>query len=79
MERPTSGRYGITALPLLTGREEMIRIDAQHVVKYVRETRRPQDMHIALISQVGRQIRILRGYKLKSVFAPQAGVRYDGL
>ncbi|OTA95702.1 hypothetical protein M434DRAFT_393558 [Hypoxylon sp. CO27-5] len=36
-------------------------------------------MHIALISQVGRQIRVLRGYRLKSILAPQAGLRYDGL
>ncbi|KAI0014101.1 hypothetical protein F4779DRAFT_636847 [Xylariaceae sp. FL0662B] len=74
-EMPTKGRYGITALPLLTGQEEMIRANT---FKYVREGR-SSDMHIALISQVGRQIRILRGYRLKSIFSPQAGVRYDGL
>ncbi|KAK9780607.1 putative YDG domain-containing protein [Seiridium cardinale] len=78
LERATSGRYGITALPLLTGREELVRRDGHHVVKYIREGR-SQDMHIPLISQVGRHIRILRGYRLKSIFAPQAGVRYDGL
>ncbi|KAI8625279.1 PUA-like domain-containing protein [Xylariaceae sp. FL1651] len=75
LETPTKGRYGIAALPLLTGSEELIR---HNTVKYVREGR-SSDMHIALISQVGRQIRILRGYKLKSIFAPEAGLRYDGL
>ncbi|ETS83649.1 hypothetical protein PFICI_05525 [Pestalotiopsis fici W106-1] len=77
LEKATSGRYGITALPLLTGREELISRRA-HVIKYIREGG-PMDMHIPLISQVGQQIRVLRGYRLKSVFAPQAGVRYDGL
>ncbi|KAI5928556.1 hypothetical protein F4810DRAFT_705495 [Camillea tinctor] len=75
LEMPTKGRYGITALPLLSGKEELIRYNT---VKYIREGR-SSDMHIALISQVGRQIRILRGYRLKSILAPQAGVRYDGL
>ncbi|KAI1082282.1 PUA-like domain-containing protein [Whalleya microplaca] len=74
-EVPTKGRYGITALPLLTGQEEMLRANT---FKYIREGR-SSDMHIAVISQVGRQIRILRGYRLKSIFAPQAGIRYDGL
>ncbi|KAI0406723.1 PUA-like domain-containing protein [Xylaria palmicola] len=75
LETPTTGCYGFTALPLLTGSEELIREDT---VKYVREGRTP-DMHIPLISQVGRKIRIIRGYRLKSIFAPQAGLRYDGL
>ncbi|KAF3003309.1 hypothetical protein E8E14_008177 [Neopestalotiopsis sp. 37M] len=75
LEKATSGRYGITALPLLTGREEQI---SRHITKYIREGG-PKDMHIPLISQVGQQIRVLRGYRLKSVFAPQAGLRYDGL
>ncbi|GAP89601.1 hypothetical protein SAMD00023353_3500080 [Rosellinia necatrix] len=75
LEIPTKGRYGFTALPLLTGSEELIR---SNTVKYVREGR-TSDMHIPLISQVGRKIRVIRGYKLKSAFAPEAGLRYDGL
>ncbi|KAI1134153.1 PUA-like domain-containing protein [Hypoxylon sp. FL0543] len=74
-ERSTKGRYGINTLPLLTGHEEMMR---PNKYKYIREGR-ARDMHIALISQVGRQIRVLRGYRLKSILAPAAGVRYDGL
>ncbi|KAI1106275.1 PUA-like domain-containing protein [Jackrogersella minutella] len=74
-ERPTKGRYGITTLPLMTGQEEMMR---PNTYKYVREGE-AADMHIALISQVGREVRVLRGYRLKSILAPQAGVRYDGL
>lgn len=77
MEKATSGLYGITALPLLTGREEL-QSRNPNFVKYIREGG-PLDMHIPLISKVGRQIRVLRGYRLKSVFAPQAGLRYDGL
>ncbi|KAJ3573168.1 hypothetical protein NPX13_g4795 [Xylaria arbuscula] len=75
LETPTKGCYGFTSLPLLTGTEELIR---HNTVRYVREGRSP-DMHIQLISQVGRKIRIIRGYKLKSIFAPVAGLRYDGL
>ncbi|KAI0420028.1 PUA-like domain-containing protein [Xylaria grammica] len=75
LETPTKGCYGFTALPLLSGSEELIHPDT---VKYVREGR-TSDMHIALISQVGRKIRILRGHKLKSILAPEAGLRYDGL
>ncbi|KAJ2995967.1 hypothetical protein NUW58_g1130 [Xylaria curta] len=74
-EIPTKGRYGITALPLLTGSEEPIR---HNTVRYVREGH-TSDMHVPLISQVGRKIRIIRGYKLNSIFAPEAGLRYDGL
>ncbi|KAF4506864.1 hypothetical protein G6O67_006902 [Ophiocordyceps sinensis] len=36
-------------------------------------------MHLSLLSQVGTQIRILRGYCLESPLAPSAGIRYDGL
>ncbi|KAI1743549.1 hypothetical protein F4680DRAFT_347942 [Xylaria scruposa] len=73
LEIPTTGCYGFPALPLLTGSEEMIR---HNTVRYVHEGR---TLHVPLISQVGRKIRIIRGYKLKSVFAPKAGLRYDGL
>ncbi|KXH67619.1 hypothetical protein CSAL01_12272 [Colletotrichum salicis] len=75
VEKPTKGKYGVTALPLLTGREEHIR---GNLYRYVREGRL-SDMHVSLLTQVGAQIRILRGYRLKSTLAPQAGVRYDGL
>ncbi|KAJ8121605.1 hypothetical protein ONZ43_g1985 [Nemania bipapillata] len=75
LETPTKGCYGFTALPLLTGSEELIR---QNTVRYVREGR-TSEMHIPLMTQVGRKIRILRGHRLKSIFAPEAGLRYDGL
>ncbi|KAI1766341.1 hypothetical protein GGR53DRAFT_486373 [Hypoxylon sp. FL1150] len=75
LEIPTKGRYGTTALPLLTGQEDIV---GANMYKYSREGK-ATDMHIPLISQVGRQIRVLRGYQLKSLLAPEAGVRYDGL
>jgi hypothetical protein len=74
-EKPTEGQYGITALPLLTGREAMLEPNR---VKYIREGNL-SDMHNSLVTQTGKQIRILRGYRLKSIYAPSAGVRYDGL
>lgn len=74
-EESSKGPYDVLALPLLTGQEEMI--DA-YTVKYVREGE-IGDMLVHLISQVGFRIRIFRGHELRSIFAPQAGVRYDGL
>jgi hypothetical protein len=74
-ETPTKGRYGCAILPLLTGEE--VQVD-ENTIKYIR-TGRLRDTHISLLSQVGYQIKVLRGYRLKSVTAPQAGVRYDGL
>ncbi|ETS06369.1 hypothetical protein M419DRAFT_4649 [Trichoderma reesei RUT C-30] len=74
-ETPTKGRYGAAALPLLTGREEVVSTDT---VRYMREARL-SETHISLISHVGSQIRILRGHRLRSPLSPQAGIRYDGL
>lgn len=74
-ERPTQGRYGVAALPMLTGREEDL-TDGKSV--YVREGK-AHDMHNTLISQVGQKLRILRGWRLKSMRTPKAGIRYDGL
>ncbi|KAI0166457.1 PUA-like domain-containing protein [Xylariaceae sp. FL1272] len=75
LEKPTKGRYGIAVLPLLTGSEEYVRTNT---IKYIRHGT-SSDMHTGLIPQVGRQIRILRGHTLKSIYAPEAGLRYDGL
>lgn len=74
-EKITKGRYGIPALPLLSGREEL---GAGKTLQYIQEGT-ARNMHVSLISQVGRQVRVLRGHGLKSIFAPQAGLRYDGL
>ncbi|KAM0562236.1 hypothetical protein ACHAPJ_002681 [Fusarium lateritium] len=75
-ERPTKGKYGVAALPLLTGQENIDFEDG--IIKYVREGR-ITDMHVSLMSQVGSTVRVLRGYRLRSPFAPKAGIRYDGL
>lgn len=74
-EMATKGRYGVAALALLTGREEDIS-DAKSV--YIREGP-ANEMHHNLISQVGQKIRILRGFRLRSLCTPKAGVRYDGM
>ncbi|KAK0646338.1 PUA-like domain-containing protein [Cercophora newfieldiana] len=76
LEKPTKGKYDNSALPLLTGKEEIVK--EGEIVHYTREGG-PGDMHIALLIQTGRPIRILRGFQLKSSYAPKAGVRYDGL
>lgn len=76
LETPTKGKYGVAALPLITGREDVHLSDG--TVTYTREGK-ISDMHLSLLSQVGSTIRILRGYKLQSPLAPKAGIRYDGL
>lgn len=76
VESPTKGKYGVAALPLMTGREEINWPGG--TVKYTREGR-ISDMHVSLLSQVGSRLRILRGHCLKSTQAPKGGVRYDGL
>ncbi|KND95310.1 hypothetical protein TOPH_00584 [Tolypocladium ophioglossoides CBS 100239] len=75
-EKPTKALYGVTTVPLLSGREDVC--SPPETVKYMREGQL-SDMHLSLISQVGTHIRILRGYCLKSPLAPKAGIRYDGL
>lgn len=75
LERATKGPQGVTALPLLNGNERVC--SPSRAVKYSREGKL-SEMHLCLISQVGKQIRILRGYRLHSPLAPRAGVRYDG-
>ncbi|KAK7430053.1 hypothetical protein QQZ08_003444 [Neonectria magnoliae] len=76
LEKPTKGKYGIAALPLVTGREDVYLPSG--TVKYIREGK-ISDIHLSLLSQVGSQIRILRGHRLQSPLAPKAGLRYDGL
>ncbi|KOS21269.1 hypothetical protein ESCO_006774 [Escovopsis weberi] len=75
-ESPTKGKYGVAALPLMTGREEIC--TTAGTVRYMREAKL-SGTHVALISQVGFQIRLLRGHGLRSPLAPKAGIRYDGL
>lgn len=74
-ERPTKGRYGVAALPLLTGSEERL---SDGRIEYCRHGTQ-QDMHYNLITQVGQKTKVLRGFRLKSMYAPVAGLRYDGL
>ncbi|KAH7170397.1 PUA-like domain-containing protein [Dactylonectria macrodidyma] len=76
LETPTKGKYGVTALPLVTGWESVYLPGG--TVKYVKEGH-ISDIHVSLLSQVGTQIRILRGHRLQSPLAPKAGIRYDGL
>ncbi|EMT63972.1 PUA-like domain-containing protein [Fusarium oxysporum II5] len=75
-EKPTKGKYGVAALPLLTGQEKID--EGEGTLKYVRQGR-ITDIHVSLISQVGATFRILRGHHLRSPYAPKVGIRYDGL
>lgn len=74
-ERLSTGRTGIATLPLLTGWEEDL---PGGRTEYVRRGGQ-RDMEYGLLTQVGRKTKIIRGFRLKSVYAPQAGIRYDGL
>ncbi|KUI54443.1 hypothetical protein VP1G_01721 [Cytospora mali] len=75
VERLTTGRFGIAALPLLTGWEEEL---PDGKIEYIRRGGQ-HDMHYGLLTHVGRKTKVIRGYRLKSAYAPQAGIRYDGL
>lgn len=74
-ERPTKGKYGNTVLPLLTGKEVIL---GNGLVKYTREGQ-PRDIWYSLLAQLGKPMRILRGFRLHSCYAPEGGVRYDGM
>ncbi|KAL3427085.1 hypothetical protein PVAG01_00594 [Phlyctema vagabunda] len=74
-EDVTRGHYGFTALPMVTGVEE---IGLDGTVKLIKKGGL-RDMYPNLITHVGREIRVLRGHTLLSKLAPLAGVRYDGL
>lgn len=70
----TRGRPGVTALAMISGEE----IDGiSGIVEYTKEGYM-RDMPLGLL---GNQcpIRVLRGSRLKSKYAPKVGVRYDGL
>lgn len=71
----TLAKNGIKVLPLLWGREEQIDKD---VTRYIRDGDASEMVH-SLLTQVGQKVHILRGYKLRSPHAPEAGIRYDGL
>lgn len=71
-------RYGpneITTLPLLEGVETFKSYSS--LIHYKLEGSR-QKMLLHLQDKVGREMRILRGYQLRSRLAPEAGIRYDG-
>ncbi|SPO04495.1 uncharacterized protein DNG_07180 [Cephalotrichum gorgonifer] len=69
---------GTKVLPILWGKEEVMGPDHPDLVRYVRDGKYG-DMIFSLISHVGRRVHLLRGYKLRSPFAPAAGIRYDGV
>lgn len=69
-------RGGIVALPLLKGSE--LSYFPGITVQYVREGTMT-DMCVHLMSKVGTQMMVFRGHCLQSPFAPEVGVRYDGL
>lgn len=76
LETPTIGDHEPFVLPLLTGVEDYY--PYYDSVRF-KKVGRPFEMHPSLLSRVGRQVRVLRGHRLKSPLAPKAGIRYDGL
>lgn len=66
---------GTRVLPLLWGREDSINAE---LVRYVREGTASEMMY-SLLTHVGRPSYLLRGYQLRSPFAPSVGIRYDGM
>lgn len=73
----TKSPYGVTAIPLLAGEE--IESSVPNCFTY-RRTGPIQDMYLSIMRELGqRNVRILRGHKLNSPYAPKGGIRYDGL
>jgi hypothetical protein len=64
----------------MTGKEEDVRDDR---VTYVREEKQqrkaPSLGDVSMLSLLGAKVRLIRGAGLQSVYAPRAGVRYDGV
>lgn len=80
LDKPTRGRFGYTAIPLMTGREEDVEHDRVTYVREERQSRRIPSLGDApMLSLLGAQVRLLRGAELQSIYAPAAGVRYDGV
>lgn len=77
---PTKGRWACTAIPLMTGAEEVVDADR---VTYVPEDRGDGNLpyvgNVHMLMLLGAKVRLLRGAGLQSVYAPAAGVRYDGV
>ena len=75
-EKATKGKCGVTALPLLTGEE----MDGP-TLNMTEYTKRGKESEIpfGLLGNRGHPIRVLRGHALKSRYAPEGGVRYDGM
>lgn len=52
-------------------------------VTYVREERQTRKVpslgDVPMLSLLGAKVRLLRGAGLQSIYAPHAGVRYDGV
>lgn len=73
----TTGKAGVVALALLAGEE----VDGPtlNLFEYTKVSQRSNMLVELLTCCRGRPIRVLRGSNLKSKYAPQAGVRYDGL
>ncbi|KAK3332489.1 hypothetical protein B0T19DRAFT_104572 [Cercophora scortea] len=75
-EMPTVRSGGDSSvLPLLTGREEITGVEATNYIAVGPYKK----IHGRLVSKVGKHLHVLRGYELRSEYAPVAGLRYDGL
>ncbi|KAK4230822.1 hypothetical protein QBC38DRAFT_9105 [Podospora fimiseda] len=68
--------YKACTIPLLTGRENVIHV---HKTVYTLYSQPRTPLFWQLLSQVGNEVRILRGHELRSSLAPEAGIRYDGV
>jgi len=62
-------------LPLLSGKENLLRNGR---VRYIRDGPY-SSMHWGLLGTGGKPVHVLRGYRLKSSYAPVGGIRYDGI
>jgi hypothetical protein len=67
--------FGIPTIPLPKGIE--IHDAVAGCLRYTVEGPL-KDLKLRLQGKVGQIVRLLRGHKLKSLLAPEAGIQYDG-
>lgn len=75
-ERATVIRHKACTIPLLSGEEKVIN-KYKTIYKIISPTKSPLTWQV--LSQVGKEVRILRSHTLRSCISPIVGIRYDGV
>lgn len=74
-EKVTLGRYGVTALAMIEG----VEVDGERPNEIVYTVEGSYKRMPFALMTTRQAVRVIRGSRLKSPYAPSVGVRYDGL